>query len=95
MSGFIEDDFTCHQHQVEERGDGGAHDEVTVTAELDEGDEGEENASDDPARVFVLGWGKYQPEDSAFEQKEEKEFIERKGLESAGLGGGVGGEEER
>jgi len=62
---------------------------------LDEWDDGEENAGNDPVRVFVFGWSKDEPEDAAFKQEEGEVFGEWNGLESTRLGGGVGGEEER
>ena len=92
---MVENGFACYQHEIEERGDGSAHDEVAVAAKLDERDEGKENAGDDPTRVFIFGWGERQPKKSTFKQEEGEEVCEGDGLESAGLGGGVCGEEER
>ena len=86
----MEDGFACHYHQVEQRGDGGAHDEVTSAAELDEGDDGEKQTCDSPARVTPFERSKQQPEDSTFEQEEGEKIFQRDGLKSTLLGGGVG-----
>jgi hypothetical protein len=61
---------------------------------LDEGDDSEKDTGDHPTRVAPFDWGKQKPEDAAFEQEEEEEIFEGKGLKSTGLGGGVGGEVE-
>ena len=90
----MEDGFTCHQHEVEQRSNGCAHDEVTSAADLDEGDDCEKQARDRPARVTPFERSKQQPEDSAFEQEEGKKIFQRNGLKSTLLGGGVGGEEK-
>ena len=91
----MEDNFANHYHQVKERGNGCAHDEVISAAELDEGDDGEKDTCDHPTRVTPFDRGKQKPEDAAFEQEEDEEVFEGERLESAGLGGGIGGEEER
>ena len=90
----MENCFSNHHHQVKERSNGCAHDEVISTAELDEGNDGEDQACDHPTRVTPFDWSKQKPEDAAFEQKEDEEVFEDEGLEATGLGGGVGCEEE-
>ena len=86
----MEDGFACHYHQVKERSDGCAHDEVTSAADLDEGDNCEKQACDHPARVTPFERSQQQPEDSTFEQEEGKEIFQFNGLKSAFLGGGIG-----
>ena len=58
---MVENGFASYQHEVEKRGDGGAHDKVAVAAELDEWNDGEEGACKDPTWVVEFGWSKHQP----------------------------------
>src|SRR5690606_16538764 len=91
---LAKDCLAGYPHQIKERSNRGTHDEVTVTAELDKRKDDQQRPGDDPTRILPTGWSEHQPENPALKEKEAEKFIEWQGLESARLGGSVGGKED-